>query len=68
MTDKIFDYLEKTERDIYYLCVDEKEELEKHTRNHEWDKVIMSAVKLRTYHAELNTISSMIEAHECGDI
>lgn len=68
MTDKVFDYLEKREKDTYTLCVEENEELTRHMRNHDWDKVMASAVKLKSYYAELNMITSMIEAHECGDL
>ena len=66
--DKVFDYLSKLEKTTIELYKDEKAELEKYRRNLEWDKVITSAIRLKTLSANLTLISSMIEAHECEEI
>ena len=66
--DKVFDYLSKLEKTTFKIYKDEKAELEKYRRNLEWDKVITSAIRLKTLSTNLTLISSMVEAHECEDI
>ena len=66
--DKVFDYLSQLEETTFKIYKDEEAELEKYKRNMEWDKVITSAIKLKTLSTNLTLISSMVEAHECGDI
>lgn len=66
--DKVFDYLQTQEDELFEQFKNEKQNLHEYIMHREWDKVIGSAIKLKTYHAELNMVSSMVEAHECGDI
>ena len=66
--DKVFDYLSRLEKTTFKIYKNEEADLEKYKRNMEWDKVITSAIKLKTLSKELTLISSMVEAHECGDI
>ena len=63
--DKVFDYLSTLEETRFKIYKDEEAELEKYLRNMEWDKVIQTAIRLRTLSKELTLISSMVEAHEC---
>ena len=66
--DKVFDYLSRLEKTTFKIYKNEEADLEKYKRNMEWDKVITSAIRLRTLSKQLTLISSMVEAHECEDI
>lgn len=68
MTDKVFDYLQTQEDELFQQYKNEKQNLDNYIKNKEWDRAIRSVIRLKIYHAELNMISSMVEAHECGDI
>lgn len=66
--DNVFNYLSELEETIFKIYKDEEADLETYRRNMEWDKVIQSAIRLKTLSSNLTLISSMVEAHECGDI
>lgn len=66
--DKVFNYLSTLEETTFKIYKEEKADLETYKRNLEWDKVITSAIRLRTLSSNLTLISSMVEAHECEDI
>lgn len=68
MEDKVFKYLQTTEKTLDIKYGKEKQKLDKATKEYRWDSVIIHATNLSNLKNQLNLISSMIEAHESGDI
>lgn len=66
--DKVFDYLSYEEDRLYQLYTEKKELIGNYIENADWEKVILEACTMKSIHNQLLLVSSMIEAHECGDI